>query len=269
MSFTSNQEPPMDQNNPNNDVPIENQQNLPPQNQSESNSIDNIQPQNNVNTENLPTSSSSNLEKVISLHIGPLSRETTENTLRTIFEQYGTVKDVKIPRNYETNVSKGYGFVTIIGDEAANLAISKVSKTIIDGVEVEVELSKPRQVNRHYENYRPNYRRFNGHDYRYDREFRDPRDSRDPRDRIVYPPKYDPPPYWNQYHPPQYRDSYERYPPVNYREPFDRQDRYRDQQYNRPEMRPEPIYRQDTIDQQNRFNEQYPPQNDSRSYKYE
>ena len=46
------------------------------------------------------------------LYVGNLSFETTENELRDLFAQHGTVTDVAILNDRETGRSRGFGFVT-------------------------------------------------------------------------------------------------------------------------------------------------------------
>ena len=46
------------------------------------------------------------------LYVGNLSFETTENDLRDLFAQHGTVTDVAILSDRETGRSRGFGFVT-------------------------------------------------------------------------------------------------------------------------------------------------------------
>ena len=45
------------------------------------------------------------------MFIGGLSWETDEARLKKYFEKYGRVKDVDIKRDFETNRSRGFGFV--------------------------------------------------------------------------------------------------------------------------------------------------------------
>uniref|UniRef100_A0A8D1BTT1 Serine/arginine-rich splicing factor 2 n=1 Tax=Sus scrofa TaxID=9823 RepID=A0A8D1BTT1_PIG len=53
----------------------------------------------------------SNVDDMISLKIDNLTYSTSPNTLRRIFEKYGRVGDVYIPRDRFTKVSRGFAFV--------------------------------------------------------------------------------------------------------------------------------------------------------------
>jgi cold-inducible RNA-binding protein len=58
------------------------------------------------------------------LYVGNLSFETTENDLRDLFAQHGTVTDVAILNDRETGRSRGFGFVTFNGKEVAGRALT-------------------------------------------------------------------------------------------------------------------------------------------------
>ena len=50
----------------------------------------------------------------------------TEDDLRNLFEQYGTVSSIKIVRDRETGRSKGFGFVEMENDTEAQNALSSL-----------------------------------------------------------------------------------------------------------------------------------------------
>ena len=70
--------------------------------------------------------------------------ETTEDTLKTAFGQYGAVDSVKIIIDRETNKSKGFGFVEMKNDTEAQAAIDDLDGVTIDGREVVVKKANPR-----------------------------------------------------------------------------------------------------------------------------
>jgi RNA recognition motif-containing protein len=79
------------------------------------------------------------------LYVGNLSYETTEDGLRTMFEEHGEVLSVAIITDRETGRSKGFGFIEMAEDSAAQAA-----QTAIDGMEVEgrnlkVNEARPRE----------------------------------------------------------------------------------------------------------------------------
>mmetsp|Transcript_17963 Transcript_17963/g.40811 ORF Transcript_17963/g.40811 Transcript_17963/m.40811 type:complete len:345 (-) Transcript_17963:650-1684(-) len=54
----------------------------------------------------------------VKLYIGNLSYDTQEQSLRELFEQYGTVTDCFLPVDRETQRPRGFAFVTMPADEA-------------------------------------------------------------------------------------------------------------------------------------------------------
>jgi RNA recognition motif-containing protein len=58
------------------------------------------------------------------LYVGNLSWNSTEDTLRTLFAQYGEVQSVSIIMDRETGRSRGFGFVEMENAEAAIAALN-------------------------------------------------------------------------------------------------------------------------------------------------
>jgi RNA recognition motif-containing protein len=56
------------------------------------------------------------------VYVGNLDYQTTEEELRELFEPYGTVERISIPRDYATGNTRGFAFVEM-HDEAAAKAI--------------------------------------------------------------------------------------------------------------------------------------------------
>ena len=62
----------------------------------------------------------------MNLYVGNLSWTMTEDDLRNLFEQYGTVNSLKIVKDRETGRSKGVGFVEMENDTEAQNALSSL-----------------------------------------------------------------------------------------------------------------------------------------------
>lgn len=62
----------------------------------------------------------------MNLYVGNLSWNMTEDDLRNLFEQYGTVSSIKIVKDRETGRSKGFGFVEMENDTEAQNALSSL-----------------------------------------------------------------------------------------------------------------------------------------------
>ncbi len=63
------------------------------------------------------------------IYVGNLSFNTTESEVRTLFEEFGTVHEVKMITDRGTGRFRGFGFVEM-DDKEADAAISK-----LDGVD--------------------------------------------------------------------------------------------------------------------------------------
>lgn len=77
------------------------------------------------------------------IFIGGLHYETTDDSLRLYFEQYGPVDNAQVLFNRDTNKSRGFGFVTFIDYDSAYRALSARMHTI-DGKDVEIKLAVPK-----------------------------------------------------------------------------------------------------------------------------
>ncbi len=79
------------------------------------------------------------------LYIGNLSYDTTEETLRSLMSQAGTVTSVDIIKDRETGRPKGFAFVTMGSKEDADKAISMFNGKTLDNREIKVNIAKPRE----------------------------------------------------------------------------------------------------------------------------
>ena len=61
----------------------------------------------------------------MNIYVGNLSWSMTEDELRSMFEQFGTVTSVKIVTDRETGRSKGFGFVEMENDSEGQAALKK------------------------------------------------------------------------------------------------------------------------------------------------
>ncbi|XP_071081765.1 heterogeneous nuclear ribonucleoprotein A3 homolog 2-like [Haliotis cracherodii] len=83
-------------------------------------------------------------EQFRKLFIGGLSYETTEESLKTHFEQWGQIVDCVVMRDPETKRSRGFGFITY--KEAAMVDLAQGERPHkIDGREVESKRAMPRE----------------------------------------------------------------------------------------------------------------------------
>ena len=77
------------------------------------------------------------------LYVGNLSWNTTDDTLRQAFSEFGQVLDSIVMRDRETGRSRGFGFVTFGSDPEAQAAISAYEdgNGELDGRRIRVNLA--------------------------------------------------------------------------------------------------------------------------------
>jgi cold-inducible RNA-binding protein len=78
------------------------------------------------------------------LFVGGLSWGTTDDGLRTAFEEFGPTIDVKVITDRDTGRSRGFGFVTFENAEDAERAKASMNGTELDGRTIAVDEARER-----------------------------------------------------------------------------------------------------------------------------
>jgi RNA recognition motif-containing protein len=78
------------------------------------------------------------------IYVGNLNYATTQDTLRELFEEYGDVTAVNVITDRETGRPRGFAFVEMEDDDAANAAIAELDGRTVDGRAVKVNEARPR-----------------------------------------------------------------------------------------------------------------------------
>jgi len=81
------------------------------------------------------------------LYVGNLSYKTTEDSLRTMFAEFGEVTSATVITDRDSGRSKGFGFVEMETEQAATAAITALNGKMVDEREIRVDKAKP-QVDR-------------------------------------------------------------------------------------------------------------------------
>ena len=81
----------------------------------------------------------------VKLYVGNLSYSTTEDDLRTLFAQSGTVSTVALIKDRDTGQSKGFAFVEMATQAEAQKAISQFNAKEFQDRALTVNLAKPRE----------------------------------------------------------------------------------------------------------------------------
>ena len=77
------------------------------------------------------------------LYVGNLPFSATEDSLKELFSQFGTVESVKIVTDKVTFQSKGFAFLELATVQEAVSAIAKMHGSVLDGREMKVSEAKP------------------------------------------------------------------------------------------------------------------------------
>jgi RNA recognition motif-containing protein len=79
------------------------------------------------------------------LYVGNLSYSTTENDLRTLFAEAGTVSSCALITDRDSGQSKGFAFVEMSNQVEAEKAISMFNGRMMGEREIKVSLARPRE----------------------------------------------------------------------------------------------------------------------------
>ncbi|MEM1218715.1 MAG: RNA-binding protein [Bacteroidota bacterium] len=81
----------------------------------------------------------------MNIFVAKLSYDTTEDTLRQVFEGYGEVDSVKIVFDRFENRSKGFGFVEMPNEDEGQAAINDLNDSELEGRQIVVKKARPRE----------------------------------------------------------------------------------------------------------------------------
>ena len=81
----------------------------------------------------------------MSIYIGNLSYEVTEEDLRSVFAEYGSVKRVQVPTDRETGRMRGFAFVEMDSEDEEAAAIGALDGAEWMGRDLKVNKAKPRE----------------------------------------------------------------------------------------------------------------------------
>lgn len=71
-----------------------------------------------------------------------LSRTTTEQEIRVLFSEHGSVTECSLVLDQETGKSKGFGFVEMPNDVEAKAALSSLHETRVAKNKIRVKLAQ-------------------------------------------------------------------------------------------------------------------------------
>jgi cold-inducible RNA-binding protein len=80
------------------------------------------------------------------LYVGNLSYDVTNASLEELFAAYGSVNSAEVVQDRDTGRSKGFGFVEMADDNAAQEAIRGLHETQHGGRPLTVNEARPREA---------------------------------------------------------------------------------------------------------------------------
>jgi RNA recognition motif-containing protein len=81
----------------------------------------------------------------VTIYVGNLSFQASEEDLREIFAEYGKVSRISLPTDRETGRKRGFAFVEMEEESKEDLAISELDGAEWLGRELKVNKAKPRE----------------------------------------------------------------------------------------------------------------------------
>ena len=79
------------------------------------------------------------------LHVGNLSKSTTQEELNALFAQAGEVTATEVIKDRKSGESKGFAFVTMSAQSEADKAVSMFNTYSLSDHALKVSLAKPRE----------------------------------------------------------------------------------------------------------------------------
>ena len=84
----------------------------------------------------------------MNMYVSNLSFHTTDEDLRKLFTQYGTVTSAKVITDRDTGRSRGFGFVEMESSTEANEAMKNLNNTEIEGRALSVSVAREKEAKR-------------------------------------------------------------------------------------------------------------------------
>jgi len=79
------------------------------------------------------------------MYVGNLPFDTTENDLRQLFSDYGTVTDLHLPMDRDSGRPRGFAFVTMDSQMAMNEAIRALNEKEFQGRNLTINEARPKE----------------------------------------------------------------------------------------------------------------------------
>lgn len=81
----------------------------------------------------------------MTIYVGNLSYDATQDDLKEVFAEYGTVKKAHVPTDRETGRPRGFAFVDMSSDSEEEKAIAELDQAEWMGRTLKVNKARPRE----------------------------------------------------------------------------------------------------------------------------
>ena len=81
----------------------------------------------------------------MNMYVSNLSFHTTDDDLKVLFEKFGAVSSAKVIVDRESGRSRGFGFVEMPDEEAAQKAIHELDGATVNGRAIKVNVARPKE----------------------------------------------------------------------------------------------------------------------------
>lgn len=98
----------------------------------------------------------------MTIYVGNLSYRATEDDLKDVFAEYGTIKRIVLPMDRETGRMRGFAFVDMMEDAQEDAAITELDGAEWMGRQLRVNKAKPREENNNFRRSGGRQRNFSG-----------------------------------------------------------------------------------------------------------
>ena len=79
----------------------------------------------------------------MNIYVGNLSYSITEDSLRSLFGEFGDIESAKVISDRHSGQSKGFGFVDMPSNSEADKAIKALNGKFVDGRNIKVNPADP------------------------------------------------------------------------------------------------------------------------------
>ncbi len=80
----------------------------------------------------------------MNIYVGNIARESTDEEVKAVFDEFGTVESVNLIRDNYTKMLKGFGFIEMPSTDEAEKAIKSLDGQLFNGRPLIVNVAKPK-----------------------------------------------------------------------------------------------------------------------------